>query len=51
MSKAEEKKATRLLEKLVKVMNQINTLEKTLSRIKNEAEELLRKQLKRNDEG
>jgi len=49
MSKTDEKKATQLLEQLVKIISQLNALEKTFSRIKNEAEELLRKLLRRNE--
>ncbi len=49
MNQTDEKKATRLLNRLVKIMSQVNALEKTFSRLKSEAEELLRKLLKRND--
>lgn len=52
MSKVtDEKKAKKLLDKLVEIMSQVNALEKTFSRLKNEAEELLRKLLKVNDKG
>ena len=50
MSETDEKKATKLLEQLVELISQLNTLEKTFSRIKNESEELLRKFLKRKDD-
>lgn len=49
MSETDKKKAKRLLGELVEVMSQVNALEKTFSRLKNESEELLRKLLKAND--
>jgi len=49
-SKADEKKLEKLLDKAVKLMGNLNGLEITFSRIKNESEELLRKLLKRNGE-
>ena len=49
MNQTDEKKATKLLEQLVELISQLNTLEKTFSRIKNESEELLRKLLKKDD--
>lgn len=49
MNETDEAKATKLLEQLVELISQVNILEKTFSRIKNESEELLRKLLKVND--
>jgi len=43
-----EKKVEKLLGKLIKLVSQLNILEKTFSRLKNETEELLRRILKRN---
>lgn len=48
MSKADEKKLERLTNRTVRLLGRINTLEKTFSRVKNEAEELLRKLLRKN---
>ncbi len=47
--KTDEEKTEHLLGKLIEVVSQLNALEKTFSRLKNESEELLRKLLKRND--
>lgn len=46
--KTNDKKTERLLGKLVELVAQLNVLEKTFSRLKNEADELLRELLKRN---
>lgn len=43
-----DKKVEKLLGRLIKLVSQLNILEKTFSRLKNEAEELLRTMLKRN---
>lgn len=48
MSKTNEEKAEQLLGKLIEVVGQLNSLEKTFSRLKDESEELIRKMLKRN---
>lgn len=47
MSEADKKKLEGLTNKAVNLLGTLNTLEKTFSRIKNEAEELLRKLLKK----
>lgn len=49
MSETDEKKVEKLLGKLIELVSDLNVLEKTFSRLKNEAEELLRKLLKRSD--
>jgi len=50
MSQTNEQKLERLTNQTVKLISQHNTLEKTFSRIKNEAEELLRKLLARKND-
>jgi len=47
MSKADKAKLEKLTNETVDLLGTLNTLEKTFSRIKNEAEELLRKLLKK----
>jgi len=48
MSEKDEKKLEKITSRLIGVISQLNILEKTFSRLKNESEELLRKLLKRN---
>lgn len=48
MSESDEKRLEKLTGKLIEVIDQLNIIEKTFSRVKNESEELLRKLLKRN---
>ena len=50
MSKTNKKELEKLTNQTADVLSKLNILEKTFSRIKNEAEELLRKLLKRNGE-
>ena len=47
MSKADKAKLEKLTNETVDLLGTLNVLEKTFSRIKNEAEELLRKLLKK----
>lgn len=47
MSRADEKKLEKLTNQTIDLLNEQNALEKTFSRVKNETEELLRKQLKK----
>lgn len=51
MSKADKAKLEKLTNQTVDLLGTLNALEKTLSRVKNESEELLRKLLKVNDKG
>ena len=48
MSESDEKKLEKLTGRLIEVIGQLNSIEKTFSRLKDESEELLRKLLKRN---
>lgn len=49
MSKKDENQAQRLTNKVVELLDSVHHLELTLSRLKNEGEELLRKLLQRHE--
>lgn len=49
MNKQDEKKAQKLTDEIVELLDSVHQLELTLSRVKNEGEELLRKLLKRHE--